>query len=494
MTTLFRPSPLWLLLFLLPTLAMAQSPSLSRLKTAIQQLQKDPDLRAASWGVAVIDVQDGRTLAQFDAQRGLSTASTMKAITTATALEILGADHKFTTRLTYDGSIKEGVLVGNVYIEGGGDPSLGSDRFGESYDLPHVLTAWVNALKEKGIERINGAIIGDASYFTSQLVPAKWTWEDIGNYYGAGAGGLNIHENLYELHFRSGRPGTLTEILRTHPPMEDLNFVNEVAAGPSGSGDNGYIYGVPYTQLRYVRGTIPPNRNLFAIKGSLSDPSLSCAQWLRAELLSCGIPVQGEATTLRQLWAEDELPHTQRNTLHTRQSPPLIEILEATNMKSVNLFAEVLAKEIAIARGRKGSTEAGLEEIEAYWQGRGVNLQGIILRDGSGLSPNNAVAPLHMARILATIRKGPNGDTFKTTLPVAGRSGSLKGMLKGTAAEGRLSAKSGYISGVRSYAGYVTLPSGQEVAFAMIANNYACGAGAMRRKLEKLMAALAEGR
>lgn len=490
-----RSGQLWLglILFALPLMSYPQSGELPALRRALERLGQDPDLRPASWGVAVVDLRSGKLLVSHDPQRSLATASTMKAITTATALEILGPDFRFETRLAYDGNIADSVLTGNLYLIGDGDPTLGSDRFGPQYEMEAMLNQFVQAVKAAGIKRVQGAVIGDASVFTSQLVPAKWSWEDMGNYYGAGTAGLNIHENAYRLDFRSGRTGTLTDILRTEPSMDDLIFINEVIAGPPGSGDQAYIFGAPYSPQRYVRGSIPPNRASFSIKGSMSDPAQTTATWLRQELIDCGIFVNGPATTVRELWAQEGVPMTTRQPLHSFRSPPLAEIARATNFQSVNLFAEALAKRLAVARRRPGSTEAAVKVMADHWRARGVNPQGLYLRDGSGLSPNNGVSALQLAQILAKTAEGEAGAAFYASLPTAGREGTLRSMLQGTAAEGNLRAKSGFISGVRSYAGFVDLPDGRRVAFAMIANQFACGAGAMRRKLETLMAALAEG-
>jgi serine-type D-Ala-D-Ala carboxypeptidase/endopeptidase (penicillin-binding protein 4) len=482
-----------LICWVIPLIHYAQPPALSALTREIERLQSDPDMIPASWGVAVIETRTGHILAQHDGRRSLATASTMKAITTATALEVLGPDFRFETRLAYDGRIADSTLIGNLYLVGDGDPTLGSDRFGAEHELAAVLGQWVQAAKAAGIRRVEGAVIGDASIFSTQLVPAKWPWEDMGNYYGAGAAGLNVHENQYRLDFRSGRRGTLAEILRTEPAMDDLSFINEVIAGPAGSGDQAYIFGAPYTTERYVRGSIPPGRSSFSIKGSMSDPAQTTAAWLRQELIDCGILVNGPATTVRKLWASEGVPMTQRQTLHVYRSPTLTDIARETNFQSVNLFAEALAKRLAVKLDAPGSTEAAAQVMTDHWRKRGVRTQGMYLRDGSGLSPNNGLSALQMAQILAKTEQGQAGAAFYASLPVAGRDGTVRGMLKGTLAEGNLRAKSGFISGVRSYAGFVDLPDGRRVAFAMIANNFACGPSEMRRKWEQLMVALAKG-
>ncbi|MEM9983790.1 MAG: D-alanyl-D-alanine carboxypeptidase/D-alanyl-D-alanine-endopeptidase, partial [Bacteroidota bacterium] len=450
----------------------------------------DPDLRSASWGVVVIDAKTGQVIAQHDPHRGLTTASTMKAMTTATALAVLGPDFQFQTFLSFDGRIEDSILRGNLYLQGDGDPTLGSDRLREQDEIKTLLAQWVKAVQEAGIKRIEGAVIGDDRIFSSQITPAKWPWEDMGNYYGAGAAGLNIYENQYRLDFQSGRSGTLTRVLRTEPSMDDLRFVNEVIAGPAGSGDNAYIYGAPFTYVRYLRGSIPPNRSSFSIKGSMADPAMTSARWLHEELVSCGISIRGNYTTTRVLWAEDELSHSNRTRIHRHASAPLSEIVKATNEKSINLYAEALAKRLAVAKGKPGSTEAAMEYMEKYWQSHGVDTRGMYLRDGSGLSPHNSVSAMQMALMLKQVYQSGYRSAFVNSLPIAGRSGTLKSMLRGTAAEGRIQAKSGYISGVRCYVGYLDANGSNPRIFAMLANNYDCGAGEMRRKWERLMLAM----
>ena len=478
-----------------PLMILAQSPSLSELQTAIKALDRDPAMRSANWSITVMDAQTGKLLLEHNGYKSLATASTMKAVTTATALELLGPNFRFETQLQYTGRITEkGVLEGDLFIKGGGDPSLGSDRFGASNTLEQLMFTWAELIKQAGIKEIKGRVIGDAGVFGSQLTPGKWGWEDMGNYYGAGACGLTIHENQYRLDFKSSTTGSLTKVLRTVPEMKNIQFVNEVQAGKAGSGDNAYIYGSPYTWVRYLRGTVPPNRSVFSIKGSMPDPAQFCASRFTEELTQCGIPVSGRPATMRNTQNSSEISRGSRQVLHIHKGEPLSDIIFHTNMKSVNLFAESLANQIALTQSKSGSTAEGVEAIDDYWTSKGIDTKGMYLRDGSGLSPNNVLSTYQLTAILCKMRKSPHYKVFEASLPLAGRSGSLKGMLRGTSAEGRLRAKSGYISGVRSYAGYVETQTGHQLAFTMIANHFSGGAGAMRRKFETLMVKLARGR
>lgn len=479
---------LFFIIFCLPTLFFAQN---SIIQSAINTLDRDPAMRAAAWSFTVLDLESGRTIASHNPNKCLSTASSLKAITTATALGILGPDYRYETFVEYDGDLSGGILSGNIYLRGAGDPSLGSERFGESHAMEKVLNKWALDIKASGIKEVRGQIIGDGQIFSTQITPDEWAWEDIGNYYGAGVSGVNLHENLYYLDLKPGSAvGSSTKVIRTRPAM-NISFKNELRTAGSRTGDNAYIFGAPYTRIRYIRGSIPAGRPVFTIKGSIPDPTQFAAEQLKAALEKCGIVVEGNATSVRFEDLQGRYRPTRRQTILSHKSPRLADIVFHTNMKSVNLFAEALARTVAVEQGKFGGNSEAVKEIMDYWTNKGIDTRGMNMRDGSGLSAGNAVSTYQMASILRHASQQSYATVFEKSLPVAGRSGSLSGMLKGTAAEGRLSAKSGYIAGVRSYTGYVTTRSGQRWAFSMIANNYSCSAGAMRRKLEKLMVAMA---
>ncbi|MEL6251421.1 MAG: D-alanyl-D-alanine carboxypeptidase/D-alanyl-D-alanine-endopeptidase [Bacteroidota bacterium] len=477
-----------LVLFWIPSLLFSQN---SAIQSAINTLNRDPDMRSANWSFTVLDLSSGRTIASHNPHSSLSTASSLKAITTASALAILGPNYRYETFIEHDGSLEGSILEGNLYFRGSGDPSLGSDRFGEDLAMDKVLNRWALKLKDMGIREIRGMIIGDAQIFSTQLTPDEWAWEDIGNYYGAGVSGLNLHENLYYLDLKPGPSvGSATQVIRTRPAM-NITFENELRTAGSRTGDNAYIFGAPYTRIRYIRGTIPAGRSVFTIKGSIPDPTQFAAERLKMALEKCGIIVEGGASSVRYERLQGRYRESRRNVLLSHNSPRMSDIVYHTNMKSVNLFAEALARAIAVHNGKFGGNEEAVDEIMNYWAAKGIDTRGMNMRDGSGLSPGNAVSTYQMASILRYASRQNYFETFEKSLPMAGKSGSLRSMMRGTVAEGRVRAKSGYIAGVRSYTGYVRTQSGQHWAFSMISNNYSCSAGAMRRKLEKLMVAMA---
>lgn len=461
----------------------------------LAKITQSAGMRNGQFGFALYDMESGKLLEKERLDETLLPASTMKTVTSAAAFGILGPDYKFKTLLEHDGKIEGGILKGNVILHGGGDPTLGSDRYEWGTDMKSLLKIWVNKLKEKGVRRIEGNIIGDASLFEDALVPINWVWGDIGNYYGAGACGLSFNENSYTVYFVPGKSvGSRAEFIRTDPPMPDIKFVNEMRTGSSSSGDNGFVYGAPYTFARTLRGTVPMG-DTFTIKGSIPDPALFAAQALRNALLGDSISITGKATTVRHMLLEGEASPTGRTTLYTHQSPALKDVIYWLNKKSINLYAEHLVKTIGVVLANDGSTTAGTKAIAEYWAGKGINVTGLQMDDGSGLSRYNGITPNQLASMLRKDVGEPWFADFFKSLPIAGDAncpGSLKSMCRGTAAELKVWAKSGYISRVRTYAGYVETRSGKRLCFAMMANNYTCTNAVAKNFLEGLMVAMAE--
>lgn len=429
-------------------------------ETKLEALKKDRYLNNASWSVYVQNINTGEVLVNHNGEKSLTPASTIKAITSGTALDILGEDFRFETHLQYSGEIDEnGVLQGDVYIKGGGDPSLGFMRHDISTKLETQLVHWVKAIQNQGIKSINGNIIGDATIFETATVSPKWIWEDLGNYYGAGASGLNIHENKYNLIFKSGaKEGDPTEIIKTIPKLEGVKFINEVTTGAPKSGDQAYIYCAPFADLIFVRGTVPPGQTEFYIKGSVPDPAKYASYSLKRKLVDRGVPVSGEETTMRLLNGNADKNAT-RKTIHTTYSPNLERMVYWGNKKSINLYMEALLKMIGRKKYGHGSTHNGIKAIKAYWRHKGVNINGFFMEDGSGLSPMNSITTQQFTEILSGLYKTDAFPHLLQSMSTLGGATNLK-------------AKSGYITRVRGYVGYSENSCGDPLAFAILVNNF----------------------
>lgn len=496
--------------------SIAQPSGNNKLLEQIHNFQNDSDLIHASWSICVMDVMKDSVIVEYNSHISLIPASTIKIITTATALAMLKWDFRYETVLEYDGTLDTalGVLYGNLYIKGSGDPSLGSEAFKKKSDTVSLTDRWAKIISDKKIKKIEGGIVADATAFEDEIIPYGWIWGDIGNYYGAGASGINYMDNKFTLYFNSGkRNGDSTIISRIFPEIPNMKVLNYVRT--RGYTDNAYVYGSPYSLVRYVKGTIPLNKVNYKVEGSIPDPPLFCAQSLDSSLRKIGISISKKASVLRKtVPSADEFLSTDmqdstvtpsttlgsgdvtrvlRTSLHIHTSHTLDKIVYHTNMQSNNLFAESLLKTIAWKKTKFGEDQVGIDIVTNYWKEKKIDLKGFYMSDGCGLSRFNAITTRQLSQILREItRDSVLFYWFYNSLPVAGKSGSLGKLCKGTLAENNLRAKSGYMTRVRSYAGYCTSKKGNLLCFAIIVNNYTCNPYRMKDKLEKLMIAIAE--
>lgn len=461
--------------------------SLELLKQQIQKLKEDPKMAHASLAVHIYDLKNQAIVYKLNDQLALTPASCLKIVTTSAALGILGEDFRFETKLAYTGSFTNGIVQGNLIIQGGGDPTLGAARVEGSLDYATLTDMWIRQLQEKGITKITGDVIVDASYFEKQNTPDGWQWGDIGNYFGAAAHGFNFNENYYKLYFQPGSgPGVAARVVKHEPVCPGITFESEVETGAAGSGDNAYIYGAPYTSYRFIKGTIPAGKDLFSIKGAMPDPALSFAFYFSAKLKKAGlIDIEHPHAVY------DEIISTSQ-PLFVYKSAALKDIVKHTNMRSINLYAETMLKMCGKQVYKKGSTEAGIKAVRSYWEKQGMSVDGLYMYDGSGLAPGNSITAAHMAFILKKINTLPYNLAFENSLPVAGASGTLSKLCKGTCAELNLIAKSGNINRVTTYAGYVRNKASSKLSFVLIAENYEGDNTEMIRKFEKIMIRIAE--
>lgn len=456
----------------------------------LKQIISYPDFKNADFGFTAKDIKTGEIIASYHSDKSFMPASTQKLFTTATALEVLGPDFKFTTSLQYSGRIDtvSGILYGNILIKGGGDPTLGSKYFDSTKDK-QFLNDWLKAIKKLGIDSVAGAVVADASVFDYNIVPITWSWNNMGNYYGAGANGLTVFDNYYTVYFKtSDIVGDTTKVVKVIPDIPNLVFDN-TSTSDSITYDNSYIFGAPFSNQRYVRGKLPAGKINFGVKGSMPDPAYTAAYIFEEFLQKNGVGIKNKATTIHL--SQKKFPG--RVLITKTYSPKLSEIIKQTNTHSINLFAEHLLKEIGLKLSGNTITEKAVDEIINFWKEKNVDIQGMFLYDGSGLSRHNSFTPSQMIQILTYMKNNSSFfSDFYNSLPIAGETGTMKYMFKKSIAKGKLRAKSGTIDRVKAYAGYVTSVSGREIVFSMVVNDFSCSSREARAQLEKLMNALAE--
>ena len=471
------------LLICLHLLAGAQTPA------PVKWLLQAPYMRGASFSLVVKDVQEGRTVYCYDTDRLQSPASVLKTIATATALEILGEDYRYPTTLEYDGILENGTLEGNLYIKGSGDPSLGSSHFAPGQNK--FLSTWIAALQKAGIKHITGSVISDESIFDTEGVSIKWLREDMGNYYAPGSYGISIFDNMYKLSLQTGAAGTRPVLKGTEPDIPFIRFKNYLKTALV-SSDSAYIIGAPLDDVRYLYGVLPANREAYVLKGDIPDPALYLARYLTDQLQQKGIRVDGSPSCYRIEVEENRWKKGERKEIVTTYSPTLREIASICNHVSHNLYADALVKTVGLQyKPRRNemisSFGRGVQVVKEYWEKKGLDVFPLRMNDGSGLAPADKVSAGFMGELLVYMAtESAVSDAFIASLPQAGIEGSVRNFLKGSKLQGKAHLKSGGITGVRSYAGYIT-KDGKTYAVAVFSNNYSCSMSRMTGALEKLL-------
>lgn len=458
------------LIFFLSSHLIAQD---AVLLEVVEKYKSQDILDHAQWSVYAAYTETGEVIIDYESEQSLAPASGLKVFTSSAALYYLGGDYQYQTRMYYDGDITgDGILNGDLYIVGGGDPTLASGLIDGLPTLDELMKEWITAIKGSGIKKITGSIIADDTFFDNSPIPDNWFWVDMGNYYGAGINGLTIHDNLYHLYFKPGnKVGDKAEVIKTIPEIDGLTFTNYMKTGEKGSGDNGYIYAAPKQFNAVLRGTIPAGVSQFSIKGSIPDPALFAAQYLKKKLHDANISVTGVAKRI-----EAERAYSDATFITVTKSPPLRDIVFIVNKRSNNLYTETLLRTIAKEEEGIGSNEKGTELVEKFLALHKINTDGLHLYDGCGLSRSNCITAKLMVQLLSMNTTMFYFDDFYNSLAVAGLKtdrGFFKNFGTGTVIENNARIKSGLIDRVRSHSGYVTDQSGRRIAFSMIANNHA---------------------
>lgn len=442
----------------------------------INQWKNSPALSNAGICFSVTDSQTGQIVVQTEPQISLVPASIMKVVTTATALEMLGPDYRFKTTLSYFGNLRNDTLFGNLQIIGGGDPTLGSMYFPETKNFQDE---WLKALQQTNIRVITGKLVVDAGIYEPQMIPGSWVWDDLGNYYGAGASGLSVYDNLYEIHLQSPETADQpTKVLKTVPEIPGLELQNEVRSSDINS-DQAYVFGNPEDSRRVIRGTIPKGKTDFVVKASMPHPPVLLASEFSQKIKSSGIQFSGETAF--------EKATTDGIVLTETFSPTLAEIIRETNYESINLFAEHLLKHIAWQKNGLGATREGCKQVVQFWKEKGLDTKGFFMNDGSGLSRFNAFTARHLVFILNYIKNQSVWSAdFYQSLPAAGQ-GTLTAFSTELLPGETVKAKSGSMTRVRCYAGYLKTTSGKDLSFTIMLNNFSCSQTEAIRKIEELL-------
>ena len=411
--------------------------------------------RGGTWGVLVASVTRGDTLFSINADVLLKPASTMKMMTTGLALERLGPEHTFETTVLRDRPISNGTIDGNLYLRGGGDPSL-SLRFwqGES-----PMDALARQIAAAGVRRVRGAVVADESAFEAERIPRGWKSSYLMSAYAAPVSALSLNENLVWIVVRAENGRAVVEL---DPPSTALPITStvRVVGGRRGSisahranGGSGIV----------VNGTIGSSSAPRRYSLVVQEPPDFAAGALVASLRKAGVEVEGglsRGSTPRSATAIAQV-----------HSLPLAHLVSYMNRESINHFAELLFRNAARENGGQSSARTAQDALREFLAQRaGARPTDVRVSDGSGLSEADSVTPRAMVQLLSYAHHAPWGSVFHASMPVAGESELMRRRMRGTPARGNLHAKTGTTNTVASLTGYVTALNGEVLAFAFIYN------------------------
>ncbi|MEU4745087.1 D-alanyl-D-alanine carboxypeptidase/D-alanyl-D-alanine-endopeptidase, partial [Actinosynnema sp. NPDC023658] len=417
----------------------------------------------AAVGLVVRPAETGAVLFDERGDRRGQPASNGKLLSSAAALDILGPDHRFSTTVSATGRVRAGVLTGDLHLRGTGDPTM----LAADYD---ALAAEVAA---SGVRLVTGRLLADDTWFDSVRLGTGWAWDDEPYYYNGQISALTVSPDTdYDAGSiivrvapgAQGAPATVT----TEPPTGYVTIDNTAVTGPAGSASTVSVERRHGSNVIDVRGAIPAGGAVEAEWSTVWEPTGLVTALFSDALTRHGVHVlRGTGTGATPAEARVLAEHL---------SMPLAQLMVPFLKLSNNMHAEILVKTAGRAVFGEGSWDAGLRAMTAKLGEFGVDAAALSLRDGSGLSRMDQVAPEQVASLLLAARGKPWFRTWYDALPVAGASdrmvgGTLRNRMRGTPAAGNVRAKTGSLTGVSALSGYVTTADGTPLVFAMFSNN-----------------------
>lgn len=517
-TTGRRRASAVLLLLLICLIRPAVQPALgqdneSSFQERISSLLERPRHRSAFWGLQIARLDNREILFAHNAGKRFQPASNMKLLVAAAALDLWGPDHRFRTPVYLEGRLdSRGRVIGNLVLAGRGDPNPERRLYDpEEKVLPirdssPFIEGIADQLEERGIRRVEGDIVADTTFFLDEPYGGDWEQEDMFWHYGAPSSALAVFENVFRVSLSPGTARGDPALLEVTPPQEVPEVVNRVETASPGSPPDIRI-GADRSGLRVtLLGSLPLNRPTLTYGLAVSEPALNAARYLKTSLERRGIPVSGQPRVrvlepievLEERKISLEKVRERRSVYREQQelaswpSLPLIENLRILVKSSRNLYGEMLLRGLGAEVSGVGSLETGRQALEAFLEKAGIAADPLDFSDGSGLSRTNLLTPESVVRLLQYMERHPQAAGFRDCLPVAGRDGTLKNRMKGTAAEARVLAKTGTLKFVSSLSGYVTNLDGTPLAFSIMANNTRSSPREARRAIDAICALMAE--
>lgn len=454
--------------------ASGDSVATARFQERAEHLLNAAPVSKGEWGAMIVDADTGSLLYEKNADKYFLPASNMKLLTTALALDTLGPEYRFRTTLETNGRVtNRRTLKGDLILVGRGDANLSNRKHPfdrkEEFDGPpeKVLAELADALAAKGIKVITGDVVGDDSYFPRERYPDGWEIDDMVWEYGAAISAIVVNDNMVTLTLTAGRRAGDRVSAEMEPETGEFRVVNEVTTvGAKEKGDL-RLTREPGADSVVVKGTLPamsaPRKLLLAVQ----EPSKQAASMLARLLRERGIKVRGAI----RMQHEPDPKESERKVLAEHLSIRLGDTVKLVNKISQNLHTEVLLRSAARQQGRWETPEELAKFPEGFYAKVGIETGDVIQTDGSGLSRHDLVTPRALVALLRYAEKQTWFPDYYASLPVAGVDGTLSERWKNSALTGRIHAKTGSVSHVRSLSGFAETAGGRRLIFSFLSNN-----------------------
>lgn len=446
----------------------------SELGRKIEQTINESKFASSRWGISVISLKDNRVVYSRDAQKSFSPASNMKLVTTAAALDLLGADYRWRTSVFTENAPDAEGNISDIILYGRGAIDLDSNA------LNHLA----DEVYKRGVRRVKGDVIGDESFFRGDALGEGWLWNDVQWYFGAEASALSVNHNEVKVIVK---PTTYNQAATAtlEPENSYVRLNNETKTIESGNVISiGVHRGLSDNDVR-LWGNVPAKSNGINARLSVYKPSLWAAQLFRDALKAKGISVGGNARSLdaKDRQAGKGLDLKNPTELTYVESAPLSEIVRRTNKESWNLAAELMLRTMGQKFGEsapdsspqkmavRGDDAAGFAVLKKWLGEKGIPTNGLSLHDGSGLSRLTLITPESMTRLLVFMNNHPSSQIYKDSLPIAGQDGTLSGRFRNSEARERIFAKTGTLLYISALSGYATTLKGETLVFSIICND-----------------------
>ena len=452
---------------------------------AVNKFVSHNSLRYASVGVQVIDLDSAKSIASYRPEQANITASTMKTVVSSAALGLMGPHFRFETPVYLDGEVRNGCLYGNLIVKGMGDPTLGS------VFLPcqaNIVEEVIAALRALGVNRIEGDVICDDSYYGYPYYDEDWDVGDLAYDYGAAVHALNFHDNLVTVSYTFDGRGRVSHFSFS-PAVPGLKVISRCRGSRGRNAITPYMdYSVPALVLT-GETTAKSYRNTYANP----TPAPMLADSLMRALRSNGF----------ELLAASEAPAGPRGELSllvVHKSPELTEIITSLLDRSDNMFAHALLRAIGARDYETRGMDAmpvdldvvGVEAVKRWLELQGVNTEPLFMRDGSGLARANKASVNFFGDMLSMMAdRRFDGVRLCDLMPTA--SDRVGKTLENNPLSSRIVLKSGSMRHVRCFVGYYPADK-PRYAFAVLVNNFTCSQASVKEQIGTFLCNLFEGK